>query len=208
MRGSNLFVRRFPNTLERQVTYKSLADLYEPAIGDLLAQIDRPMKNRIIIIIGCIILIFILANPSLTDFKEYLKTIEKNIKISKENYNEGIGRSHNFLIFSNYSCRCEINTRMNPSRYHYVNSLEKLYSVADENMDFFLKYIGGKEVNLYKVDSTEYEIPIKRSEDFLKDFPYAKRVYPIKDVDTVWRYKLVDTTLHYIGILKNFIPSN
>ena len=162
------------------------------------------MKIRLFVITSCILLAFILTNPTISDFKEYIKTVDKKIEISKENYNTGIGRAHNFLVCSLYSCRCEINTRINTSDYHYVDCLDKLYSVPKERLSLFLSLMGGKEVYLYKADSNEYKIPIEENEDFLKDFPYSKRIYPTKGIDTNWHYKLVDTTLHYIGILKNF----
>jgi len=162
----------------------------------------------IIVIVCCTLAAFILTNPTISDFKEYIKTVDRRIKISKENYDVGIGRAHNFIVYSVYSCRCEINTRINTSEYHYIDCVGKLYSVPTENISHFLYLMGGKEVYVYKADSnTEYDIPIEKNDDFLKDFPYAKRIYPIKGVDTGWRYRLVDTTLDYIGIFKNFFQN-
>ena len=49
-------------------------------------------RNKILIVIGCIVLFFILTNPSMKSFKEY----------EGETSYKGLKRKYNFIMFSIY----------------------------------------------------------------------------------------------------------
>lgn len=72
------------------------------------------MKKKILIGLGVIILLFIITNPTPSDFKTYLEgKFELHSyaygQLANENGHVGYGRTSNYLIFSIYTTRQEKN---------------------------------------------------------------------------------------------------
>ena len=171
------------------------------------------MKKKILIGVGITGILFLITNPTTTDFKTFLVgkynlKILPNDLLRDENGFVTFGRTSNFLLFSIYTRNYTKTEYLNYKKFTTTKEGKNVYEVPAIKADTFLmEFPNAIEEQYYKLNSSNFCIPMKDTTEFLQDLPEAKKIslsnmtlFEMSDIPK----RNIDTSQRYIGVFKNF----
>lgn len=123
-----LFCLQALRSASSQVGYLFHACLFKTIPGDKDHKLRK--MNKVLVIVGVILLILFFTNPSLNSFKEFLPS---KLSIDKVDLNKNItlSKSSNYLIFSTYKIEYH-----NAGAIEFIGIIGNFYSKGKDNVQW------------------------------------------------------------------------